>query len=312
MSARVVALVVGAGLIASASAATATAGAVDETMSARARTVARPAECQGGDGFWRSHTLVRGSPCSLLARGYSALRSRPERALELAGRVLLAVPGHASAALLEARARVALRQFDAALVAFARAGIAGPAGSLSAARSLDGAALHDFARALAATGRAGEAAAAYRLLMPRSEEIGDRAGARLSAAVEAALAVMNDSAGGAREAIALLTPHVERSQYRGGESIARIALLLAVDRNGGATSAVKLDGSDLDAVAQDSPRYLPWLTELDRAALVGMAHAEGNTERARSGWIRFLELAAPDHPFRAHAEARLGKPGGGS
>lgn len=270
-----------------------------EALEAAARNGARPQDCAGADGFWRWHTLVRDSACARIARGYSALRNRPERALELAQQILAAEPGHVPAALLEARARVALGEFSAALVAFERAGVEGP-------RDLsDVAALHDLARALAELGRRADAAQAYRWLMPRSEALGDRGGVRLRATVEAAFAVMNAGAGGASEAIALLTPQLERSQYRGGESIARFTLELALSRNGSTAPVAAADPSDLDPEGPLRGTAAPRLTEKDRAALVGHAYAGRDPDVARAGWQRYLELTTPDDPFREHAQAAL-------
>jgi tetratricopeptide (TPR) repeat protein len=271
----------------------------DEAVEAAARTAARPLRCAVGEGFWRWHTLVRSSSCALLACGYSALGAHPKRALALAQRVLEHDPDDASASLLEARARVALRDFEKALSAFERAGVSEP-------RALaDAAALHDYARALAAGGRTHQAAVAYRLLMPRSEALSDRDGARLCAAVEAALALMNDSEAGASEAVALLTPQLERSQYRGGEAVARWTLRLALDRSGSSAPAQSAGISDLESTGAAQYAYLPWLTERDRAALIGLAYADRDAEKARAAWHRFLELTPEGQPFRAHAEGWL-------
>jgi hypothetical protein len=89
-------------------------------------------------------------------------------------------------------------------------------------------------------------------------------------------------------------------------------LQLAHDRHGSSLPATEIDVRDLEPSASALAAVLPWLTELDRAALIGLAFADRDVDKARAGWAHFLHLAGPEHPFRAHAQERIRRLGGGA
>jgi hypothetical protein len=270
-----------------------------EVIEAAAQKGSRPVGCLGDAAFWRAPLATRSSDCAKLARGYSLLSSEPERARKLASEIRPGSAAANAAALLEARAAVALRDFQAARAAFARAGIETPESLFDVALLLA------YARTAVHTKNRSQAAAAYRLLMPRVGALPASGSVRLAAVVEAAFAVMNESKGGAAEAMVFLAPQLEQNEYRGSETIARLALALAGDRRaeGGGSAP------PASAVAEGQ-LALAWLSDSDRSALEAFSLEASEPGAARGLWSKFLELSGPDHPFRAHAEARRARLGG--
>jgi hypothetical protein len=270
-----------------------------EAIEAAAQKGSRPPGCSGDATFWRAPLATRSSDCAKLARGYSLLASEPARARKLASEVRPGSAAAVAAALLEARAAVALRDFEGAKKAFERAGITTPD------ELFDAALLLAYARTAVHTKNRSQAALAYRLLMPRVGALPASGSVRLAAVVEASFAVMNESKAGAAEAMVFLAPQLERNEYRGSETIARVVLALAGDRR-----AEQKASAPSDSAVADGQLALTWLTESDRSALEAFSLEATEPGAARASWNKFVELSPPDHPFRAHAEARIVRLGG--
>jgi hypothetical protein len=208
----------------------------------------RPPECSAGASPGGNRPLFRTSPdnvwerakspdlrryCDLVAGAASKLAgatAMAQVALDMAHQADALLPGHAAPLVLAGRALAALGQPDAALAAF-REGKLRDAGALD-----DPPAGLAWARTLARSGTAlpGEAAEAYRALLPRTGSLatGDRAAAEM----EAGLVSLADGPPALDDATAALRDAVKDSQDE-LQGVAVLALVLALDRGGLANEA---------------------------------------------------------------------------
>jgi tetratricopeptide (TPR) repeat protein len=279
---------------------------------------ARPPECVPLDTGRASNVWERAKApelrryCDLLASGASKLASSTAMARDvvaLADEAEKLVANKAAPLVLKGRALAQLGMYTDAHKA------------LSDARGRDDRALDDphalfaWARVLARTARAQEAADAYRALLPRSSllTLADRSAAE----IEAGLLAMSRGASAMDECVPILRQAVRDSQEI-AQTVAVLALALALDRSGDKDEARALVA---DRVRGD-PRSL--LTgarardllgpagALEVAALGGIALEQTDPASAHAEWTKYLEANAKGpwlENARAHIAAVAGKRG---
>jgi tetratricopeptide (TPR) repeat protein len=271
-------------------------------------TTGRPPEC-GEPGGRAANVWERAkSPelrryCDLVASAASKLAgttAMAEQALAAAHQADGVVPGHAAPRVLEGRALVALGRLDEAAEALADGKARDP-------RALeDPLALLAWARVLARTGHAADAADAYRALLPRATSLS--AAERSAAGVEAGLVAMQRGPAGLDEAVAALREAAREAQDESA-AIATLALAVALDRRGDADECRAL----LDGRAHGDPRTplsSPRSKELlavapaERDALIAIGLESTDGAGARDAWQAFL-TSAPKGPWAEWAKAHL-------
>jgi tetratricopeptide (TPR) repeat protein len=246
--------------------------------------------------------------CDLVAGATSKLAGSTamvRAALDLAREAETVAPGHAAPKVLEGRALAALGQKDAALEAL-REGEARDPGVLD-----DPTTLLAWARAVARAGRIADAVEAYRALLPRAASLS--ATDRASATVEAGLVALALGPAGLDDAIAALR-EAARDAQDDAETVAVLALALALDRHGDADEARTL----LGARGRGDPRDVfegargkefastaPW----EVPAIAAFALEATDPAGARDAWGQYLE-AYPSSPWAAQVRARLAAPTG--
>ena len=268
----------------------------------------RPPECGDPGGratnVWerakrpelRRYCDLVASAASKLA-GTSAMAQAALEAAEQADRVL---PGHAAPLVLEGRALAALGKLDAAYEAL-RDGRARDPGALD-----DPWALRAWARVLALTGHADQAAKAYRALLPRASVLSEAE--RAAASVEAGLVAMGRGAAGLDEAVAALREGVREAQDE-TQAVGVLALALALDRRGDvdearATLAERLQGNPPDTLAAPRAKDVLAVAPGETEALAAIGLEPTDPAGARDAWRKYLD-AAPQGPWAAHARAHL-------
>ena len=215
------------------------------------------------------------------------------------------LPGHAAPLVLEGRALMALGKFDDALRA------------LELGRSREPTALDDpmallaWCRALARTGRTGEAADAYRALLPRASALSSTE--RAAAEVEAGLVAMSRGPAGLDESAAALREALREAQDE-TQAVAVLALALALDRRGDVDEArAILSGRPRDprtVVTSARAREILAVAPLEGRVLVALALEGKDVASARDAWEHYAEAGGPwaGHA-RAHLAALSGKRG---
>jgi tetratricopeptide (TPR) repeat protein len=272
-----------------------------------------PAECAALAGRAASNVWERAKTpelvqyCDLLAGAAAKLASPghiPVDVVELAEEAERTLPGRAAPSVLLGRALARLGKYDAALEAFGQA------------RTKDPQALEEpvtllvWARVLAYTGHAGEALAAYRVLMPRvsSLTLADRG----VAYVGAGMLAMSFGASGIDEAKAILREARKNSQDA-VQRLAALALALALDRSGEKAEArvVLAERAHENAPALLSePTAIEALgpaADVERTALMALALEEVDPVSARSAWGAYLEGPGGKGPWAEHARKRAGQ-----
>jgi tetratricopeptide (TPR) repeat protein len=227
--------------------------------------------------------------CDLVSRAQTSLEGDPKASLEAAegAAKVWAMPG---ADVARGRALFALGKTDEALAAFAAARKA------DASALEDPKALRDLARALAKAGKFSEAAAEYRVLVPRAELLSDRA--RVEVLLEAAFASMaaegalrEQPAPGSTlgEALAFLSEaRQEEASPHAGEVL--LALALVHDRRGDPSKATALTAEAAKAGAGKSAA--PWVADpADRHALAALALEPRDAAGAQKAWAAYVEAA---------------------
>jgi tetratricopeptide (TPR) repeat protein len=268
----------------------------------------RPPECAAAAGqaanVWeRAKSPELGRYCDLVASASSKLAgsaAMAQAALEAARQANAVMPGHAAPMALEGRALAALGKIDAAYAALHDA-------EARDSRALDDPpALFAWARVLARTGRADQAARAYRALLPRAAGLGSSE--RTAAAIEAGLVAMARGAGGLDDAAAALREAMHGAQDE-VEPLAALALALALDRRGDTAEALALLA---DRVRGDPRAFLagPRAQELlavapgEGGALLALGLEGTDPAAARDEWGKYLAQSGPwTAQARAHQAA---------
>ena len=272
----------------------------------------RPPECTAEIGGATANVWERAkSPeirryCDLLASAASKLAGNAmmaQAALSAAREANDVLPGHAAPRVLEGRALAVLGKLDEALDAL-RDGKARDRAGLD-----DPLALLAWARVLARTGHSGEAALAYRALLPRTASLSSVE--RAAAAVEAGLVTMAASAAGLDDAVAALREALRDAQDD-VLGVAVLGLALALDRRGDAGEARALladrgPGDPRSTLAAPRAKELLVVAPAEASALVGLGLEAGDVAGARDGWDQYLKAlaAAPARPWEANARAHL-------
>jgi len=275
---------------------------------AASATTGRPPECSDPAGraanVWeraRSPELRR--YCDLVASASSKLAgtsAMAESALASAREADEVLPGHAAPLVLSGRALASLGKLEDARKA------------LGDARSRDPGALEDplallaWARVLARTGHADDAAAAYRALLPRASALA--ASSRASACVEAGLVAMSRSTAGLDDAVAALREGAREAQDE-TQSVAVLALALALDRRGDTDESRALlteraHGDPRQALASARAKEVLAVAPAETSALVALDLGATDVVGARDAWERYL-ATAPSSPWAAHARGHL-------
>jgi len=275
-------------------------------------TTGRPPEC-GEPGGHAANVWERAkSPelrryCDLVASAASKLAgttAMAQQALAAAQQADGVLPGHAAPRVLEGRALVALGRLDEAAEALRDGKTRDP-------RALeDPLALLAWARVLARTGHAADAADAYRALLPRATSLS--AAERSAAAVEAGLVAMQRGPAGLDEAVAALREAAREAQDESA-AVATLALAVALDRRGDADECRAL----LESHAQGDPRTrlasprakdLLAVAPAERDALVAIGLEPTDAGGARDAWQAFL-TAAPKGPWTEWARSHVARDG---
>ena len=269
---------------------------------------ARPPECGTLDGGRASNVWERAKApelrryCDLLASGASKLASSSamlREVLTIADDADKAMPGHAGPGVLRGRALARLGRPQEALTALRDA-------KAKDERALDDpASLLSWARVLAKTGSATEAAEAYRALLPRASTltVTDRG----AAAVEAGMLALARGTAGADEAIAILR-QARRDSQDVAQTVAVLALALALDRAGDKDEALAVlgDRGNVDPrPALGDARAREMLATVGQAAeahaLTAIALETSDPPAAKEAWKAYAD-AAGKGPWVDHAK----------
>lgn len=278
-------------------------------------TTGRPPEC-GEPGGRAANVWERAkSPelrryCDLVASASSKLAgttAMAEQALAAAQQADEVLPGHAAPRVLEGRALVALGRLDEAAAALGE-------GRKRDARALDDPqALLAWARVLARTGHAAEAADAYRALLPRATSLSSAE--RSAAAVEAGLVAMQRGPAGLDEAVAALREAAHEAQDEPAV-VATLALAVALDRRGDADECRALladtygprhaasHGDPRTPLASPRAKELLAVAPAERDALVAIALEPTDPAGAHDAWQSFL-ASSPKGPWADWARAHM-------
>jgi len=278
-------------------------------------TTGRPPEC-GEPGGRAANVWERAkSPelrryCDLVASAASKLAgttAMAEQALAAAQQADGVLRGHAAPRVLEGRALVALGRLDEAAQALADGKTRDP-------RALeDPLALLAWARVLARTGHAEDAADAYRALLPRATSLS--AVERSAAAVEAGLVAMQRGPAGLDEAVAALREAAREAQDESA-AVATLALAVALDRRGDADECrallegrthpqgLRQAGDPRTPLSSPRARDLLAVAPVERDALAAIGLESTDAAGARDAWQAFL-AAAPKGPWADWARSHL-------
>jgi tetratricopeptide (TPR) repeat protein len=279
---------------------------------AAAWSTGRPAEC-GEPGGRATNAWERAkSPelrryCDLVASASSKLAgttAMAQAALDAAREADRVLPGRAAPRVLEGRALAALGQLEPALEAL-RAGKERDPAALD-----DPLALRAWARVLARSGHADEAAEAYRALLPRSSAL--TAAERASASIEAGLVAMARGPSGLDEAAAALREGLREAQDEAPLGV--LALALVLDRRGDADEAHALLGERAHTdprATLEGPRAKDVLavTPGEGDALLAIGLEPTDPAGAREAWQKYVDQS-PNGPWAAAARTRIASLGG--
>jgi tetratricopeptide (TPR) repeat protein len=277
-------------------------------QAASAWSTGRPPECRAAGDHTTNAWERAKSPelrryCDLVASASSKLagtRAMAEAALASAGEAEQVLPGHAAPLVLQGRALAALGKLELASKALAEGKARDPA-VLD-----DPLALLAWARVLARTGRAAEAAAAYRALLPRASALSaaDRAGA----SIEAGVVAMAAGPAGLDEAVAALRDGLREAQDE-AQAVAIVALALALDRRGDvgesrALLAERSRGDPRSALTSARAKELFAGAPVEAEAAGAVALEPTDAAGAHDAWEKYV-AGAPSGPWAAHARAHM-------
>lgn len=188
--------------------------------------VCRPSSASAASELWsRARGEAARSYCLLLARGYARLERAPAEALELSRRALGTLPAEVEPRVLEGRALLRLGEWQAARNALV------PSVTAEGRPLGDVQGLRELAVSLTWTGQVPEAAAVYRVLVPRVEFTRDTTYARV-VQLEAAAATMALGATGLAEAEQYLAVARQKAAVPGLADLTLALFALALDRRG--------------------------------------------------------------------------------
>ncbi len=286
-----------------------------DRVRAAAGSSPRPLECKPdsnaavGSGYtvWdaaREPRLLR--YCNALAKGYARLREAPEQAVQAAAIAARAEPGQAAPQVLKALALVSMGRFKESFESYRQALAKAPDLRLSPE------ALHGYARAAASTGHRGEALGAYRRLVPMASLL-TSPGASESVLVEAAALVMLTTPKELQEAVAYLNEARRRNAVPVLRPYIVAALSLALDRQGrteearGVAAEARGGAGAMGGATQPaaSSVMLPAIDSHELLAMMAMLAAAESRELSQDYFREFVEGAPSDHPWLAHARAKL-------
>ena len=280
--------------------------------------------------------------CNLLAKGYARLETDAAQALAAAEQALALEPKRAAPRLLQARALVSQGRMAEAYQAFrqvlappnpspvgrtAEVPPAGRAAELApAGRSveLSPAGLYDYAVAAVGSGQIDEGLAAYRRVVPMASLL-TGPGASQRVYVEAAVLVMRQGPAQLQEAVAYLNEARRQNADLALRPFVLSALSLALDRQGrheeargvareahGHTELLMGTGAAKASVPGPAPGNLeaarvplPRVDPLELLAMAALLAAGEDAELAKQYWKDFVERAPANHPWLAHARAKL-------
>lgn len=275
-------------------------------LAAAAQASGRPRECttekssaqhKGLANVWeaaREPNLER--YCDLVARGFGLLASLPEAARETADLADRAAPGRAAPAVIRGRAFAGAKQWADAAREFERA------------RSLDSRSLDDpltmreWARALAATGRARDALAAYRTLGPRVSILPspDERARTFVEGAELALSLGEDALD---DALAFLG-EAKQLAVRDLEWRVNSELALAFDRRGAQGASVAI-ASDLARRFRAAAKAGPTAEHPEMLAASALVMEIFDPRLAVSTWEKYLQQIGVHGAWTAHAQKHL-------
>lgn len=301
--------------------------AADKThvLQAASGSSPRPVECRASGPhraftFWdraRDPKLAR--YCNLLAKGYARLESDAAAALTAAREAHELEPARTAPRLLEARALVGQGLMAEAFQLFQQV-LKQPS-----APELSPAGLYAYAVAAVGSGQMEQGLTAYRRVVPMASLLtGTGASERLY--VEAAVLVMRQGPTHLQEAVAYLNEARRQNAELALRPFVLAALALALDRQGrleeargvareahGHTAllmeAAAPSGAGASAPARPARVRLPRIDPAELAAMAAMLAAADDAELAKQYWKDFVERAPADHPWLAHARAKLGARG---
>jgi tetratricopeptide (TPR) repeat protein len=281
-----------------------------------AATGARPEECAplvsaSATNVWEraKHASLQ-RYCDRLATAAAKLAAgagpiEAHEAIVAADEAHKTLPGRAAPAVLRGRAQAALGEWRDAEA------------SMEEALGIDPHAVDDpealfaRARALGRIGRAGEAQAALRSILPRASDLPPAERGRVE--IEAALLAEASGPAGLDEAIAALR-QATRDAQDALLNLAQLALPLALDRAGereesrlAATSGAMQKRDPLVVLAD--ARVMETLAdvgaEAEGSAIAAFALSERDPAGARALWTKYLAGAGGKGPWAEHAQRKL-------
>jgi tetratricopeptide (TPR) repeat protein len=310
----------------------ASGSAGSEHLATLASASLRPAPCREHAREQRSALWARTAGgaartfCELMAHGQIRLEREPARALALAERARTLLPGEATPLVLAGRALLRLGDFARAAALFTESQ------SKQGQPFSDAAALREFAVATARSGRAEQALALYRRLIPRSDFGYDPSFRRL-VVVEAASLFGASGPAGLADAEVYLTEARRGTPAPGLEDLTSALLALTFDRAGSFDQAeivlAELGGpwglerflapseaarvesmmlSDEPAAASPVATFRPNAPSLatgELHAALAVVAAKRDPKLARVHLQAFLEGPGQKGPWAAWARARM-------
>lgn len=276
---------------------------------ALSRASVRPAECGGSTtataSRWaRAREPRLGRYCDALARGYAQVGTLPKDALALAREAEAALPGHVPALVLEARALVALGDYNEAWSRFERV--------LASGAQVDAPSiLHAMAVSAVRTRHADAGMAAYRALVSRVELVDDTTD-QVRILIEAALLAMSEGKDHVAEAVGYLSEARRRPRVPGLSDYLMAALSVALDRQGltDEANAVAVDATGPWRLESDRERLgtVPGLPEVPAGeldAMIAVLAEHHDRELAVERWQSYLDSdAGKSGPYAAWARSR--------
>lgn len=310
------------------------------SLATAAEASSRPRVCRSTPGAARNELWRRAGRapardfCVLLAQGYSKLDRAPGEALALAHKASAILPNEVEPSVLRGRALLRLGDASGARAALASSVTAPgrPLGDLGALRELG--------LAFSETKQLADAAAVYRMLVPRIDFVQDRLVFRIIL-LEAASVVMASSELGAAEATSYLAQARQAEPVPGLQDLTVALAAVALDRDGKGDQAGALDArlnawslerflstpdrlriaktlSLDDSVTRREPSFRdrgPILADGELHAAIGLAAARRDPLLAATHFKAFLETRGAQGPFANWARRRLAMleaAGGGS
>jgi tetratricopeptide (TPR) repeat protein len=279
------------------------------SLAAQAAASGRPKECQVASNkrakkisVWQRVRFPKLAPyCEKVAKSHALLESDPQGALDAAVAADKEWSGRPGAAVAKGRALLALGKADEALAAFEAAK------KIDESAVEDPKAMRDHARALIAKSRARDAAAVYRVLVPRAELLPSALRSRtlLEAAFASMTAEAETGAPNPDAKLAEALAFLDEIRQREGSPLAAEATLasaLVHDRRGDATKASGLAAEAVRGGVDATENS--WVADpADRHVLRALALEPVDPNGASEVYTAYLE-AAKSSPYAPAARAR--------